>query len=83
MPLQTVHTPRLFYQIKLESGEVVAQESSAIGDYPDSMEKPGSSYLWFGEAQLNREDVQTLHMALLRWLGGDRLCTWEEEKPPE
>jgi hypothetical protein len=32
------------------------QESSAIGDYEDAFNKPGSSYLWIGkDHHLNRE----------------------------
>lgn len=49
-------------------------ESSAIGDYDDSMDKPGSSFLWVGEAHhLNREDVTTLRDALTHWLERGRL----------
>jgi len=36
-------------------------ESSAIGDNEDSLEKPGSSFLWVGaDHHLNREQVAEL-----------------------
>jgi|GEM_PF-3411062 len=52
----------------------IAGESSAIGDYPDSMDKPGSSYIWIGEAHhLDREEVAQLIRALSIWLNTGRL----------
>lgn len=48
---------------------VLLEESSAIGDYEDSMRRPGSSYLWVGdEHHLNREQVAELVTYLQRWL---------------
>lgn len=45
------------------------QESSAVGDYPDSFNKPGSSFLWVGEKHhLNREEVQELINKMQHWL---------------
>jgi len=50
------------------------QESSAIGDYEDSDEKPGSSYLWVGQDHhLNREQVQELINRMQVWLKFGRL----------
>ena len=49
-------------------GELQVQQSSAIGDYWDSMEKPGSSFLWIGEAHLNRKEVEELVGHLNQWL---------------
>ena len=47
----------------------VAQQSSAIGGYPDSFDKPGSSFLWIGENHhLNREEVAHLIVYLKRWV---------------
>jgi len=54
-----------------ESGQSsrLIQESSAIGDYADSLEKPGSSSLWVGQAHhLNREEVAELVSYMQRWL---------------
>lgn len=34
------------------------QQSSAIGDYEDSFDKPGSSFLWVEDEQLSREEVK-------------------------
>ena len=59
-----------------EGGEFtrLVQESSAIGDYPDSWDKPGSSFLWIGEDhQLNREQVEELAGYLRNWLDTGRL----------
>lgn len=51
------------------------QQSSAIGDYTDSFDRPGSSYVWLGRnteeptrMHLNREQVQVLVKYLNRWL---------------
>jgi hypothetical protein len=49
--------------------EKLVSQSSAIGDYPDSMERPGSSYLWIGyHHHLNREEVAKLAEHLRAWL---------------
>ena len=49
-------------------------ESSKIGDYEDSFECPGSSYLWIGDNyHLNREEVLSLAECLLYWLDHKRL----------
>ena len=43
--------------------------SSAIGDYEDSWERPGTSYLWIGEDHhLDREEVAQLIEHLQHWL---------------
>ena len=45
------------------------QQSSAIGDYEDSFDKPGSSYLWIGkDHHLNREEVKQLVSHMEYWL---------------
>ena len=45
------------------------QASSAIGDYDDSCDNPGSSYLWVGkDHHLNREEIQQLTNILQIWL---------------
>ncbi len=47
----------------------VASQSSAIGDYPDSLDRPGTSFLWIGEHHhLNREEVAEMVMHLQNWL---------------
>lgn len=52
----------------------VVCQSSAIGNYPDSFDKPGSSYLWIGENHhLNREQVAELATALQLWLSTGKL----------
>ena len=53
-----------------EGGEIrLLQESSVIGDYPDSFDKTGSSCLWVGaDHELNREEVTELVEHLQRWL---------------
>lgn len=52
----------------------VVSESSAVGDYEDSLEKPGSSFLWVGEDHhLNREEVSQLVQCLQSWLDKGRL----------
>lgn len=52
----------------------LVQESSAVGEYVDSLEKPGSSYLWVGTSfHLDREEVGQLIKFLSRWLKTGRL----------
>jgi len=49
-------------------------ESSAIADYEDSFDNPGSSYLWVGENHhLNREEVKELTRLMQYWLDNKRL----------
>lgn len=53
---------------KFEQARLV-QESSAIREYDDAMEKPGSSCLWIGDDfHLNREQVRELVGVLQHWL---------------
>ena len=50
------------------------QESSAIGDYKNSLSEPGSSYLWIGDDHhLNREEVAELIDNMQHWLDDGRL----------
>jgi hypothetical protein len=57
----------------------VASVSSAIGDYPDSWDRPGSSFLWVGDHHhLGREEVAALVAHLQAWLATGRLSL-----PPE
>lgn len=47
----------------------LVQHSSAIGDYADSWDRPGTSYLWVGDRHhLNREEVAQLILHLESWL---------------
>jgi hypothetical protein len=47
----------------------LASQSSAIGPYEDSMDRPGSSYLWIGEHHhLNRKEVAQFVTHLQAWL---------------
>lgn len=47
----------------------LVQQSSVIGDYSDSENRPGSSYLWVGaDHHLNREEVAELRDRLTAWL---------------
>ncbi len=47
----------------------LVQASGAVGDYPDSFDRPGTSALWVGENHhLNRDEVRALVTHLLAWL---------------
>ena len=47
----------------------LVQQSSAVGDYEDSWDNPGSSYLWVGDKHhLNREEVSKLIKYLNNWV---------------
>ncbi len=49
-------------------------ESSAVGDYDDSFDNPGSSYLWIGDNHhLNREEVSDLAARMNHWVEAGRL----------
>ncbi len=69
--MKTTISNRGFHFIKKDEERIVS-ESSAIGDYEDS-DFPGSSYLWVGEVQLDREEVAQLRDALAHWLENKRL----------
>lgn len=49
-------TPRGFEQ--LVGADV--RQSSAIGEYPDAMSRPGSSYLWINDGHCDRATVHTI-----------------------
>lgn len=66
-----------------EPGEMtrLIQESSAIGDYDDAIEKPGSSYLWVGQDHhLNREQVSELIIMMTHWLETGRVPVDEAKR---
>lgn len=47
----------------------LVQASSAIGNYPDSFDRAGSSFLWIGpDIHLNREEVADLVRHLTAWV---------------
>jgi hypothetical protein len=47
----------------------LVQQSSAVGDYNDAFDRPGTSFLWVGEHHhLNREEVADLAAYLNNWL---------------
>ncbi len=60
----------------------VVSQSSAIGNYDDSMEKPGSSFLWVGdELHLNRDEITELRDHLTTWLETGLLNVKPEPEP--
>lgn len=62
------------YQNKSGETTRLIQESSAIGDYENSFNCPGSSYLWIGnDHHLNREEVADLITRMQYWLETGRL----------
>lgn len=62
----------------------IFSQSSAIGDYEDSFDKPGSSYLWLGESHhLNREEVTLLIKHLTHWVETGSLSLPEPPKEEE
>ena len=79
--MKTTKTDRGFVQVwdekyKHTPGEMslLISESSAVGDYEDSLERPGSSYLWVGLGHhLNREEVQELITRMQTWVDTGRL----------
>jgi len=62
-------TSRGFEKILDKEGKMLVQQSSAVGDYDDAFDRPGSSYLWVGEnTALDREQVAELRDHLNNWL---------------
>jgi len=62
------------YQSKPGEMTRLIQESSAIGEYENSFDFPGSSYLWVGQDHhLNREEVAKLVIIMQHWLETGRL----------
>ena len=79
MPIKHDRTHNGFRTIEFVSsvnayGSLTIQQSSAVGDYDDSLDYPGSSFLWIGNdfdvgrAHCNRDDVQALVGILNNWL---------------
>lgn len=54
--MKITHNARGFEMI----AETNIYQSSAIGDYEDSFDRPGSSFLWINGDHFDREDVQWL-----------------------
>ncbi len=56
-------------------------QSSAIGDYEDALDKPGSSFLWIGDFfHLGREEVEELISHLQTWMDTGSLGYEEETR---
>jgi len=57
------------YPLGADHDSRLASQSSAVGEYNDSLERPGSSYLWIGmHHHLNREEVAQFVGHLQNWL---------------
>ena len=63
------------YPNKADETKRILQQSSVVGDYPESFANPGSSALWIGDDfHLNREEVAELMGYMATWLAtGDLL----------
>lgn len=70
------YSERGFEQLYLgEEPVATVRMSSKIGDYPDAFDKPGSSALWIGDTQLDRNAVAELTGRLHWWLKTGTLNT--------
>lgn len=69
-------TERGFEKLLDDGGYAIVRQSSAIGDYPDAFDKPGSSFLWIDGRSLSRSQVAELTAHLHHWL-----MTGSLEKP--
>ena len=59
----------------------VIQESSAVGDSADAVNRPGSSFLWVGDdVHLNREEVVELIGRMQWWVDTGRLVVDDDGK---
>jgi hypothetical protein len=69
------------YENKPKAGRLASQ-SSAIGDYEDSLDRPGTSFLWIGnDHHLNREEVRQFVAHLTAWLKTGSLKVIEMPEP--
>lgn len=59
---------RGFTVISNNADEQIIKESSAVGDYKDSYDNPGSSYLWVSDQQVDRKEAKQLIKHLKHWL---------------
>jgi hypothetical protein len=73
--MDVTYTGRGFEIIKFKDQREIPcelQQSSAIGDYEDAYERPGSSFVWLGRVDermhLTREQVEELVNRLSNWL---------------
>ncbi|MCI0557873.1 MAG: hypothetical protein MN733_05210 [Nitrososphaera sp.] len=61
--MEVQYTNRNFEYVTSDTGFEL-QQSSAIGDYDDAFDRPGSSYLWYGpkgdREQFAREDIKAM-----------------------
>ena len=59
--------------------------SSAIGNYEDSWDRPGSSFLWIGNTDhamhINRDEVRELIVHLQSWVESGNLAIETQEQP--
>ena len=59
----------------------LVRASSAIGNYENSFDNPGSSFLWVGkDFHLNREEVAELIQHMQAWLDTGSLVVEEIER---
>jgi hypothetical protein len=57
------------YPLTMGDGTRLLSESSAIGDYEDALDNPGSSALWVGQFHhLSREEIADLIRRMQHWL---------------
>ena len=55
------------------------QESSAVGNYEDSLDNPGSSHLWVGsDFHLDRDQIKEMMTYMQYWLDNKRLPLEED-----
>ena len=61
--------PYLHHPPYIDGSDAIIRQSSVVGSYSDSLDRPGTSCLWIGsEHHLNREEVAALIGHLQSWL---------------
>ena len=67
-------THPLYIDDKDGDNRIVSESSAVNFNYEDSLDNPGSSYLWIGDHHhLNREEIIILRDSLTHWLEQKRL----------
>jgi hypothetical protein len=59
----------------------LVSQSSAVGDYDDALDRPGTSFLWIGaDHHLNRNQVRELIAHLTAWVDTGSLAIQASER---
>lgn len=82
MGFEVIMMPEVIRMPDRLTGEVtrIVQQSSALGEAEDAIDRPGSSYLWLGESHhLDVDEVVSLIRNLENWVATGSLVGSEND----